>query len=124
MSLDTAEVAEEPTGEVDHVYSLIDQLASAGEGRIGAPLAFVTDASPVAVAGAKEHQRTDLAGVNDLARAAQGRVKPVIVAQPHARSGGGGRGGDGLEFADVDGAGFLEKDMEPEARGVAGDFRE
>ena len=55
-TLDVGEVAQEPAGEVDQVWSLVDELAAAGQGRVGAPFPIVADPPAVAVSGAKEHQ--------------------------------------------------------------------
>ena len=67
-AVDVGEVAQEPARQIDQMNALIDQLAAAGDRRVGPPLLVVADAPAVAVAGRAEHQGTEGAGVDDLPR--------------------------------------------------------
>jgi hypothetical protein len=42
---DAREIAGEPAGEVDEVDALIEHLAAAGDGRIGAPFAVIAQSA-------------------------------------------------------------------------------
>ena len=90
MPLDAGEVAEEPAREINEMHALVDEFAAAGKRRIGAPLAVVADAPPVAVASADEHQRTKRARLVKAARLKERGVEAVIETHAHAHAGGTG----------------------------------
>src|SRR5579862_2539590 len=57
LAADLGDVTKEPSGQVDQVNALIEQLAAAGKGGIGAPFLFVAKSAAVAVARADVQQR-------------------------------------------------------------------
>ena len=121
VAFDGGEIAEEPAGEVDEVDALVDELAAAGEGGIGAPFAVVAAAAAVAVAGAHEHEGAEHALVEEGAGFLQGRVVAVVVAEADFGAGGGGDGGDVAELGGVEGAGFLDEHVFTGGDGGEGD---
>src|SRR4051794_29864845 len=58
--------------------ALVDQFTAAGDLRDRTPLLLVADPAAVTVAGADEYQRAERAGVHDLARFQESRVKAMI----------------------------------------------
>lgn len=124
MTLDARELTEIPAGEVDEVHALIDELAAAGELRVGAPLAVVALAAAVAVAAAEKHQRPERAAVDERAGFLQGRVKTMIVADTDFRAGLRGGGLDFAELRSVERAGFFDQHVLARADGVKRDGRE
>ena len=96
---DAREVAQEPARQVDQVDALVDQLAAAGNGRIGAPFVLVAGTAAMSVAAADEHQRTERAGVEDLARLLECAVIAMIEADAHQRAGARRGLGHGIQFA-------------------------
>ena len=124
MALDGGEFAEEPAGEIDEMDALIDEFATAGKDGIGAPLAVVALASPVAVAGAEKHERAEDAGIEELAGFLEGGVEAVIVAEADASVGQLSGGENGAELGGVECAGFLDEDVFAGADGGEGDGSE
>ena len=60
-SLDLDEVTQNPTGEIDQVWPLVDELAAARSPRIGAPFPVVAQPSAMAVPAAQVHEGTPCA---------------------------------------------------------------
>ena len=121
MALHSGKFAEEPAGEIDEMDALIDEFATAGKDGIGAPLAVVALASPVAVAGAEKHERAEDAGIEELAGFLESGVEAMIVAEADAGVGQLGGGENGAELGGVERAGFLDEDVFAGADGGEGD---
>src|SRR5436305_14659755 len=61
--------------------ALVDQLTAARDSRLRAPLFLVADSTAMAIAGANEHQRSERAGVDELARFEKGRMEAMIESR-------------------------------------------
>ena len=124
VALHSGEFAEEPAGEIDEMDALIDEFAAAGKDGIGAPLAVVALASPVAVAGAEKHERAEDAGTEEFAGFLEGGMEAMIVAEADASVGQLSGGENGAELGGVERAGFLEEHVFAVADGGEGDGSE
>lgn len=122
--MDACELTEEPAGEIDQVRALIDQFAAAGFFRFSAPFVVVAGPASVAIASADEHEFAERAGIEDLARLAEGAMETVVEADAHEGSGSRGGFGDGNEFGGAAGAGFFDEDVFAGGGGGGGDGRE
>ena len=111
VPLDAGEVAEEPAREINEMHALVDEFAAAGKRRIGAPLAVVADAPPVAVASANKHQRTKRARLVKAARLEERGVKAVIETHAHAHTGGTGGVDEFVRLLGGDRARLFDEDV-------------
>src|SRR5882757_3369159 len=75
---DLGKIAKEPAGEIDEMYSLIDQLAPAGELRLCAPFFFISDSSTMSVARPQEHRGTQNPRIEYFPRPAKSPVVTVV----------------------------------------------
>src|SRR4029077_18915141 len=71
---------DEPSGKVDQMDTLVEKLASACFGGVGAPFLVVPDTSPVAVARSNEHDVATIALLQNRARLPRSRMEAVIKA--------------------------------------------
>src|SRR5205823_5982930 len=110
-ALDFGEIAEEPTGEIDEMHALVDELAATGERFIRAPFFFIAEAPAVSVARADEHKRPDGAGVDKLARFLQREMVAVVKAHADEALMLCGSDDDGIQFFRLARRGFFNEDV-------------
>ena len=121
-TLDLGEIAEKPARQIDQMRPLVDQLAAARLGRIGAPFAVVADPPAMAVARAQEHQRAERAGGHEVVRLLQGAVVAMIEADPHETAIGGSRFGEARKLGGAARRRLFDQDMLAGRHGAVGDF--
>jgi hypothetical protein len=105
------EVSHQPAHEVDHVHALVEELAAAAQGPVGAPFLVVAGPPAVAVPAAEIENPADRRLLNLFLRPVEGRMVPVVEARlerPPARP---RRGDDPLGFPDVAAEGFFAQDV-------------
>src|SRR5688572_249071 len=91
--------------------TLIDELTTARQSRIRAPLCLVAWTSAVSVSRTNEHHRTECPGLEQLSRLAQRRVIPMIETNPHLHPGRLCGFDDRVDFRRVQRPRFLDQDV-------------
>src|SRR5271157_2342358 len=82
VSLHLGELAQEAPGQVDEVDTLVNELSAAGAFPAGAPFALVSGPPAVPIARPQVHERTQLAGPNELECLSERAV--IAVIEPDA----------------------------------------
>src|SRR5262249_40590489 len=110
--------------EVNEVHTLVDEFAAAGNFRVRTPLAFVTQTATMPVSGADEHQRTEHAVVDELARLPNRRMVSVVETDTHETTGRSHRASHQRDLAHGPACGLLDQDMFAGFDGRLADCRE
>src|SRR5664280_3274710 len=106
------------------MHALVNQLAAAGQLRIGAPLPVITRAAAMSVASTNEHERSDRPGIDQFAGLLQRRMETVIITETNAHAGPGGGILHLPQLGRGETAGLFHKDVFAGAHGRKADRRE
>jgi hypothetical protein len=104
------------------MHSLIDELASTGHMRLGAPFLLVPGSSAVTIAGSDKQQRTQHPRVNELSGLPERAVIAVIEADAHPDICALSEFGESAKLIDLSGRGLLHQHMPAAADGGSRDF--
>ena len=124
MTLHVRELAQEPARQIDEVNALVEQLAAAGDRRIGAPLLVVAEAAAVPVACPDEHQRTEHARIEQRVRLLERRMVAMVEADLDADARRSAAAMTGVSSSGARAAGFSTSTCFPASTAPSGDRRQ
>ena len=95
------------------MHALIDELAAAGNRRIGTPLLVIPDAAAVAIAPAHEHERPRHPRIHELARLEERRMVAMVESHAHELAGTLRGVDDGIDVGQRTSDGLLDEHVLP-----------